>query len=249
MKKITPQQKVKLDNFQAQYNAIVGKLDTANKELEMVLFRQQAAELSLNTAEKERVIAEKAKKASEKKVVDLLNDIDDKNKKLDERQAFLDDRESLIGKAEAAKIEDAEAEVVLLTNEAQDLRDEIQELKTERYNATLELDHVAELIGIAESSYDVRREQMAIIEQRISDGEGSLAQLNTEYNTIIRKHESELDDLKEQISNAVEAVERPMQNLLAKEQDLEKREKDVKVYIKRLQRIYKEEFPELRLHL
>ena len=147
--KLTPKETIKIENFKAQYNSILGNISSANKELEGIIAKAITSRLELTA-----LAIEKADKDLEMSQMiehydTSMSMLSRKEETLNERKEKLDNREKNIGKKEIKAIDIANGILVDIDENVRESKSvltktmiECQELNREIVDAEERLDEV-----------------------------------------------------------------------------------------------------------
>ena len=97
---LKPKEKIKIENYKAQYNSILGNISSSNRELEKTLNETRITKQKLSDLTKE--LTDKQKELST-----LFSIQKEKVKQLDDREIILQKREEKVSKKENKLIDEA----------------------------------------------------------------------------------------------------------------------------------------------
>lgn len=246
---LKPQEKIKIDNYKSQYNSILENIKVANTELEKSFetTKQTKKEHDLLSLEKEQVRSEikgivNYKNDTFKDIQNELSKLKKKEKDLEERQIKIEEKELKINKELKEEEDKYSAIFRILKEKTKRENDKLIKVDTEYADLIiLTKDKNKELIQL---NKDIRNANDLIASLKIR------FELDTEKKEKINKElEKELKNLKQQIEKEQNKVGKASENILIREKQLMRKERDIQTTINRIRRKYKELYPNLELKI
>lgn len=241
---LLPAEKVKLDNYRAQYNSILGNISIANKELEAAL---SAAEMAIEEANNLRLtISNKRGELDEIRIenVRILKEQSNKENVLNEREDKVFKKECEVNE----RLHDVQLQ--------EDIVDEITQNKIFKRNTLLrELDKsisekTEKSLGLEEGCRQTvetlteKKEEVQALTNLSESIKSDLSETMETHDTKLEKAQLKLTKVLKTIEEESIRVGVPSAKLDAREKALIIREADAKVIVKRLTKLYEEFYPD-----
>lgn len=233
---LSHEESVRLDNFKAQYQSILGNISTANSDLERLLADKASKEAEVASLCARITALTDEVRVLEKKYADTINTSEKRLKALtDKQEASETDRAAVVEETAALKKQSGE-----LTSAISTLRRELEELSEER--------------AVHEKTVTVLTGQVASLSAEVADLSTQVSALRREHSALSEafgkdseSHEAE----KEQWRQEIEALKRKVEEERAKVVDYEehvakdkellsRRERDIQVVTRRLKELFNE---------
>lgn len=238
-------EKIRLDNFRAQYNSILSSIKEVNIELESLIQKKSQILEDLKNISSEL----EERRAG-------INTIIKREFKIKERELYLEIIQ-----------EDIDKQNILLSNKKalveKELRAERHQLNSERATIKKDVDNlliqkqeIKEVIAVLEKQYKLLsaniRETIAsrndLVDQIIA-AKKRILELAQEYKRETEKGVCELNEVRRQVEEERNKVRSPVENLKKRELIIRRKERDLEVYIGRMRKKYKELYPNLEFRI
>lgn len=237
---LTQEQQIKIDNYKAQYNSILGDISVANSTLEELFQKVEKLE-------------------KDKKNLDLSIE----TKKSDLKLLTKDCNSLLLRKQEiqdaTEKIErDHEATLEQIVNETKSAKKNysafivkenriIKSLQKTKDNLEAKIPGLKEGYETLLSKYDSIKDTVYKIGQEILEIEKEKKQVISDFNSQIKVKEKELSEITKLIEEEKKKIELPRLLFQQEQEKFELKKKNFEIIKGRFKRLFKEQFPDQNL--
>lgn len=240
---LSPEQKVRLDNFDAQYSSILGNIQNANTELKNVLNKIEDAEnVVLSLGGKIEGLKLEVKELTAKKIV-AINATNNSLKELEKKESEV-----------ALKEKSATQAVVNLDKQKNSLTADIHELEVlkakllrEYVNSSEDVSTIKSILSALTVEFRELSNEKSALETELAVSLKSLYDAKEE----LQKEIKELSSTREIVINQIEESKARVLDASVyvndKEAEIARRESDVKILTRRLERIFGEVRPDLKV--
>lgn len=240
-KPLTAEQKLKLQDFKAQYNSIVGNIATANKELELVLEKKKLAEKELNDSildlsHKKLVLSRDVNELEETKI-DLSrkeNELIKREEIILQKERELDIRKEVADKEFFAEKQKKEAELTKLKVDII--------LLGEKYTQLLkEISYGEDKLLQFASQINAKEIEFRSLEEKITAYANEFEERKVKCEKQIKVSEKKLADVLNKIEENKKKIDSPLLSLKQKEDAFARKEKNFQIIFFR----FKKQFEKL----
>jgi len=244
---LTGEQTIKLENWKAQHNSVLGNISIATKELEGLFARKEIIKEEVKKRESDLLKKQREFENFSERAKAIENRLNTREAHLDEKEKELEQGKASLEKREKDALADIEKKKTKLRQELSSLETDVSEMD--------------EALGVANAAFLEKNSLLLILEERLETGKGEEKVLNKSLSTLIhdleeldrdykknyRVKRETLDDLTTKIEEEKEKIGQPLALLKQREEEIALKERNLKTLIRRFRRYYDEHFPDREL--
>jgi chromosome segregation ATPase len=233
---MTPREQNTINNFTAQYTSILGNIQVANDKLTAIFADVKKAEASVYRLTTQIVDKTKELDSLFETEVKIKLEIEHKERELLSERANLEadkkefkaDKEAELKRVKELR-DNLQVEILKANHEIEDLNEKHSE-------ATREMTRLQAHVSMLEDQVAILEDKKSTLDEEVVDLEKSIETTRLAHSQERNQLLQELDNLKVLVNEEVEKIKNPTKNLEARENELDRREKNFLILVNRFRR-------------
>jgi len=245
--KLKPKKKIKIDNYKAQYNSILGNISSANKTLEGILIKVVNSQKEFTTLMSSLKEGRKELKKVTKLYYDTDSAVNHKERLIEKRELGLEKKETKAKEQEAKSLKKIADKENKSESKLKKLEDKVVDKEMELVYLNTEVEEVKNKLDIILPQIVSKTSELRNIESMFTKTEKDMSEFMITSQKKVDVKIKELEKIEEKITEEKSKIELPMLSLKEAELKLKRQEKNLNTLITRFNRVFKVKFPEQEL--
>lgn len=236
------EQNIKLDNFKAHYQSILGNIKIANSELEQTREDEKKAKESL-------VVLTERENTLRKEVGDLVEQKERVVQEADGKLALLAAKEKTLEQLELDTLSFVESENSRLESERVSLDKQIQERADELSELTEQKEVLEKSVSVLGEYVTSLTSQVETLSTNLASLRRDFSMLEQEFKEMEEAHARRVRDMDAEIASLIQYRKEEADKIVEADVYIKDKEKDIAIITRRLQALFNEVTPGVALKI